>query len=138
MIIAKLFIIMNDISKVLISIRRGSGLTQSVFAARIGLKQSTYAMIESGRNKPSIETLYSIINEFEVDANILFDKYKHHLISDSLPVNPVQGIADGDQSDSITGVELDEIIKYKLQYMDFYLLGISYHVWGYSRKHNEY
>ena len=119
---------MNDISKVLLSIRRGTGLTQSGFAARIGLKQNTYSMIESGRNKPTIETLYSIINEFEVDANILFDKYKHHLISDNLPVNPVPVDANSDQSYSITGVELDEIIKYKLQYMDFYLLGISYHV----------
>jgi transcriptional regulator with XRE-family HTH domain len=119
---------MDDISKILLSIRKKVGLTQQGFAGRIGLKQNTYSMLESGKNKPKIETIYTIIKEFELDANIFFEKFGPGFISDSIDVIPIKNDNDKRADEVISSKELDEMIKYKLNYMDFYLLGISYHV----------
>lgn len=63
---------MNDIIEALKEVRKSQGLTQKDFADLIGLKQSAYAMIETGRNKPSLELLFKIVEVFKVDANLFF------------------------------------------------------------------
>ncbi len=123
---------MNDIYTIIKGIRKKNGLTQKDFASIIGLKQNTLSMIESGKNLPTIETLYTIIKEFDVDANVFFTEFGNQLISKH-PVFPVGGENPKDNPNSslvleVTEKELDDLIKYKLHYMEFYLLGISYHV----------
>ena len=47
-------------------IRKDAGLTQEKFAERIGLKQNSIALIESGKRTPSEQTVLSICREFKV------------------------------------------------------------------------
>lgn len=52
-------------------LREKKGLTQKELAEEIGVAQSTIAMIESGKNKGSIETLAKIANYFNVSIDYL-------------------------------------------------------------------
>lgn len=52
-------------------LREKKGLTQKELAEEIGVAQSTVAMIESGKNKGSIETLSKIANYFNVSIDYL-------------------------------------------------------------------
>lgn len=52
-------------------IRKESGLTQSQFAERIGLKQNSIALLESGKRMPSDQTILSICREFRVQPEWL-------------------------------------------------------------------
>lgn len=47
-------------------LRKNSGLTQEKFAERIGLKQNSIALIESGKRNISDQTILSICREFGV------------------------------------------------------------------------
>ncbi|GAB1540624.1 hypothetical protein NUACC21_32930 [Scytonema sp. NUACC21] len=49
-----------DIASRLIALRSETGLTQRQFAARVGMKQSQLARIESGKQIPKLETLAKI------------------------------------------------------------------------------
>jgi len=62
----------NDIPTKLKGLRKHIGHTQGDFAEKIGLKQSTYSMIESGKNNLSIDILNDIISVFNIDANYFF------------------------------------------------------------------
>ena len=48
-------------------LRKNSGLTQEKFAERIGLKQNSIALIESGKRNISDQTILSICREYVVD-----------------------------------------------------------------------
>ena len=52
-------------------IRHELGLTQTEFAKRIGLKQNSMALIESGKRNTSAQTILSICREFGVNENWL-------------------------------------------------------------------
>lgn len=52
-------------------IRKESGLTQEKFAERIGLKQNSIALLESGKRMPSEQTILSICREFRVQPEWL-------------------------------------------------------------------
>jgi transcriptional regulator with XRE-family HTH domain len=124
---------MSDISKIIKAIRKESGLTQSLFAKRVGLRQNQLSLIEGGKLSLSIELLAIVINEFNVDPNRFFDIYKNGLISDKINTQPIVEIISNsykseDNYINISGNDLDQIIKYKLHYMEFYLLGILEHV----------
>ena len=58
---------MNERIKIL---RKSLGLTQQNFAIRIGMKQNSIALIESGRNT-SDQTILSICREFNVNEEWL-------------------------------------------------------------------
>lgn len=45
------------------------GLKQSHFAERVGLAPNTYNQLKAGRNYPSVETLWKIVDTFELDMN---------------------------------------------------------------------
>lgn len=51
-------------------LRKALDLTQQEFGSRIGMKQNTIALIESGRNT-SDQTIFSICREFSVNENWL-------------------------------------------------------------------
>lgn len=48
-------------------IRRELGLTQTEFAKRIGLKQNSIALIESGKRNISAQAILSICREYDVN-----------------------------------------------------------------------
>ena len=52
-------------------LRKNSGLTQEKFAERIGLKQNSIALIESGKRNISDQAILSICREFGVNEHWL-------------------------------------------------------------------
>lgn len=48
------------------AVRRGSDLTQGAFAARLGLKQNSVALIESGKRNASDQVILAICREFGI------------------------------------------------------------------------
>ena len=52
-------------------LRKNLNLTQSRFGEIIGLKQNSVAVIESGRNIPSDQTIFAICREFRVNETWL-------------------------------------------------------------------
>ena len=57
----------NSICSRLREIRKANGYTQKQFADALGLKQSTIATYESGRQTPSDRTISDICHKFNVD-----------------------------------------------------------------------
>ncbi len=54
-------------------LRNDLGLNQNDFAMKIGIKQSPLSQMEGGKILPSIETLSTIIREFNISYNWLID-----------------------------------------------------------------
>ena len=83
-------------------IRKDAGLTQEKFAERIGLKQNSIALIESGKRTPSEQTVLSICREFKVRQEWLRtgdgDPYKEALPDKKLAAF-IGDISDGDSDD---------------------------------------
>lgn len=52
-------------------IRKSLGLTQAEFGKRLGLKQNSIALIESGERNPSEQTIHSLEREFNVQEKWL-------------------------------------------------------------------
>ena len=73
---------MKSVTDVLRSIRIVEKLTQKEFAERLGLKQSTYTMIESGKNNASIDLLRTISKVFNVNPSIFFSSTNDSIIDD--------------------------------------------------------
>ena len=46
-----------ELARAVITLREGIGLTQREFAAKVGMKQSQLARIESGKQTPKLKTL---------------------------------------------------------------------------------
>ena len=83
-------------------IRKDAGLTQEKFAERIGLKQNSIALIESGKRTPSEQTVLSICREFKVRQEWLRTgdgaPYKEALPDKKLAAF-IGDISDGDSDD---------------------------------------
>lgn len=58
--------------KNLISTRQQLHLTQKQIADKLNLPVSTYANWEQGRTEPSIEDIFLLIDQFDIEANELF------------------------------------------------------------------
>jgi transcriptional regulator with XRE-family HTH domain len=137
---------MTNTNEVLKTVRKFLGLTQKQFADKLGLKQSAYSMIESGTNKPSIDLIKSIAKQFKIDPKVFLEDYEENTINDILNTNNVNPNVNGNVNSDVindensgSGIEisnneLDEMIKYKLWYMDFYLIGMLYHTGRYQEK----
>jgi len=67
----KLKIITNGVSKRVKEVRAGTGLTQAVFGAKIGVSVGYMGMLENGRRKPSQGLIIAISSRFGVDENWL-------------------------------------------------------------------
>lgn len=62
---------MSEFANRIREIRNREGLTQQKFAERLGLKQSTVATYESGRNDPMDPVIASICREFQINESWL-------------------------------------------------------------------
>lgn len=71
-------IIKQEISLKLIQLRLESGLTQSVFAQQLGLKQTQLSRFESGTGNPTIFTLQKIAKRTGYDLDISFKKINEY------------------------------------------------------------
>ena len=53
------------------AVRKASNLTQEAFASRLGIKQNTVALIESGKRNSSDQVILSVCREFGVNETWL-------------------------------------------------------------------
>jgi transcriptional regulator with XRE-family HTH domain len=63
---------MADIADRLRMERTRQGVSQRALAERLGLSPSLISQIETGRSKPSVSTLYSLVNELGLSLDRLF------------------------------------------------------------------
>ncbi len=63
---------MADIADRLRMERTRQGVSQRALAGRLGLSPSLISQIETGRSKPSVSTLYSLVNELGLSLDRLF------------------------------------------------------------------
>jgi len=123
---------MSEISEIIKGERKKLRLTQTEFANRIKIRQNALSLIESGKLNVSIDILTVIINEFGLDPNVFFKVFKHGLISENINAYPVKGIIQNIDNSKISflnvsSTRLEEIIQYKLHYIEYYILGILDH-----------
>lgn len=52
-------------------LRKTLGLTQEIFAQKIGITKSSVSLLESGQNKASSQTIYILCKEFNVNEEWL-------------------------------------------------------------------
>lgn len=55
-------------------IREAKGLTQTVLAERLDMKQPTYCAIERGENSPTLSTVEKIAKALGVDSSDLLEE----------------------------------------------------------------
>ncbi len=68
-----------ELARAVITLREGIGLTQREFAAKVGMKQSQLARIESGKQTPKLKTLAKLAAAagYEVEVNLVPAEGKH-------------------------------------------------------------
>lgn len=54
-------------------IREARGITQTILADAVGVCPTTISMIETGRNKPSVDLAKRLAKYFNVEWHIFFD-----------------------------------------------------------------
>lgn len=69
-----------ELAKAVITLRDNAGLTQREFAARVGMKQSQLARIETGRQTPKLITLAKLAAGagYRVEVNLIPIKNEHN------------------------------------------------------------
>jgi transcriptional regulator with XRE-family HTH domain len=66
--------LMANIGERLREERTRQGISQRELASRLGLSPSLISQIETGRSKPSVSTLYSIVTELRMSVDRLFEE----------------------------------------------------------------
>ena len=68
-----------ELARAVMTLREGMGLTQREFAAKVGMKQSQLARIESGKQTPKLKTLAKLasVAGYEVEVNLVPIKGQH-------------------------------------------------------------
>ena len=68
-----------ELARTVITLREGISLTQREFAAKVGMKQSQLARIESGKQTPKLKTLAKLAAAagYEVEINLVPVERKH-------------------------------------------------------------
>jgi transcriptional regulator with XRE-family HTH domain len=66
--------LMANIGERLREERTRRGISQRELATRLGLSPSLISQIETGRSKPSVSTLYSIVTELRMSVDRLFEE----------------------------------------------------------------
>ena len=79
-----------ELARTVITIREGIGLTQREFAAKVGMKQSQLARIESGKQTPKLKTLAKLAAAagYEVEINLIPVEGQHEKDAKSLRLTP--------------------------------------------------
>ena len=92
-------------------IREQQGLTQEVFASKIGMKRGAYSMLELGKMLPTLETLIQISSKFSVDYRWILEGKKDRGNAQPLSkgdkdvIAPIQRL--NMDTDSLRGSETD-------------------------------
>ncbi len=75
-----------ELARAVITLREGTGLTQREFAAKVGMKQSQLARIESGKQTPKLKTLAKLAAAagYKVEVNFVPVKGEHKNIAIAL------------------------------------------------------
>jgi transcriptional regulator with XRE-family HTH domain len=79
-----------ELARVVITLREGIGLTQREFAAKVGMKQSQLARIESGKQTPKLKTLTKLATAagYEVEVKLVPVKGEHKKNAKPLRLTP--------------------------------------------------
>jgi transcriptional regulator with XRE-family HTH domain len=79
-----------ELARTVITLREGISLTQREFAAKVGMKQSQLARIESGKQTPKLKTLAKLAAAagYEVEVNLVSVKKKQEKAYKPLHLTP--------------------------------------------------
>ncbi len=79
-----------ELARTVITLREGIGLTQREFAAKVGMKQSQLARIESGKQTPKLKTLAKLAAAagYEVEVNLVSVEKKQEKAYKPLRLTP--------------------------------------------------
>lgn len=91
-------------AKVVKSVRKSRRLTSAELADACGITRSTLHRIEKGMMKPSVESLYRIAVELNLEFNDFIEDEKSVVIN--VTVDPFQS-----DPDELTKLTMDEIVK---------------------------
>ena len=85
-----------NLARQVITLRETCGLTQREFAAKVGMKQSQLARIESGKQIPKLKTLSKLaaVAGYELEVSLVPIKGKHFKKMKSLRIAPLELIKD--------------------------------------------
>jgi ribosome-binding protein aMBF1 (putative translation factor) len=81
-----------EFAQTLITLREGLGLTQREFAAKVGMKQSQLARIESGQQTPKLQTLARLAAAagYKIEVNLIpIGEQKQAQASSSFSLTPM-------------------------------------------------
>jgi transcriptional regulator with XRE-family HTH domain len=87
---------MADIGDRLRDERTRQGISQRELAQRVGLSPSLISQIETGRSKPSVSTLYSIVSELRISLDRLFGEGEDHADQGGWGPKKAEGQSDRD------------------------------------------
>jgi transcriptional regulator with XRE-family HTH domain len=74
------------IARIVIALRKASGLSQREFAAQVGIKQPQLARIESGKQIPKLDTLNKLASAAGYTVEISFTSLKDKKLSKIEPL----------------------------------------------------
>ena len=79
-----------ELARAVITLREAIGLTQREFAAKVGMKQSQLARIESGKQTPKLKTLAKLAAAagYEIEVNLVPVEGEHEKDAKSLRLTP--------------------------------------------------
>ncbi len=77
-------IVRKNVSKILYDLRKKSGLSQSQFGAKVGLRKDKVSSYETGRAYPSIEGMINISKTFNLSIEYLIGNSKAPVSLDAI------------------------------------------------------
>lgn len=127
--------------------RAARGLSLRTLARRLGVSPSLISQVETGRAKPSVNTLYALATELGVSLDeLLFvdadptpiapPSGGHDILDDPLPRDPVQRAASRVSIRLGSGVQWERLTTESLRNVDF--LFVTYEVGGASSPEGAY
>ena len=126
--------------------RRAHGLSLRELADRLGVSPSLISQVETGRAKPSVSTLYSIVNELNVSFDEILgngasqpSRRRHQPSSSPTPTttdSPVQRGHDRKVIRLASGVIWERLTTASVPNIDF--LAVTYEVGGASGPQDEF
>lgn len=128
--------------------RKARGLSLRHLAAVLGVSPSLISQVETGRAKPSVNTLYALANELGISLDVLLfmdtepmtPATRHASVPDpadtSLPHDPVQRASSRMSIRLGSGVVWERLTTKSIRNVDF--LFVTYEVGGASSPENEF
>ena len=130
-------------------VRNARGLSLRAMAARLGVSASLISQVETGRARPSVQTLYAIAAELGISLDELLFSDARHVGEDEpngvepgavpeirLPSDPVQRAGDRTAIRLASGVVWERLTTASIPNVDF--LRVTYEVGGASSPEHEF